>query len=161
MPLHATQREAEGVIILDLDGRLTLGPETATLDSETDSLLSQKNNRLILNLKQLGTIDSTGLGLLVNSKSKFQNAGGDLKLLHLSSRHLDLLVLTRLTALFQLFDDEQAAIDSFFPERAVRRFDILEFVKSQRSDTKQEKQDESDEGLGSDGSSEHTGTSRS
>jgi anti-sigma B factor antagonist len=66
-------------------------------------------------------------------------AGGDLRLLKLSKRSAQLLILTKLTTVFQIFDDEEAAVNSFFAGREVKPFDILEFVKSQ------EEQEEDDE----------------
>ena len=93
--------------------------------------------RLILDLKEVPFIDSTGLGVLVLAHATAQKANGGVRLLHLSQRHLQLLVLTKLAAVFQIYDDENAAIDSFFPDRAVHTFDILEFVKSQEENPEQ------------------------
>ncbi|HEX3681159.1 MAG TPA: STAS domain-containing protein [Bryobacteraceae bacterium] len=133
MPLEVHQREVEGILILDLRGRLILGPDATDLRGTVASLNAQGKNNVIVNLKEVDYIDSTGLGTLVIAHSTFEKAGGAMKLLHLSKRSAELLILTKLSTVFQMFDDEQAAINSFFPGREVRRFDILEFVKSQEN----------------------------
>lgn len=131
MHLEVHQREVEGVVILDLSGRLVLSPEATDLRRRIARLVEEKKKNAILNLKAVEFIDSSGLGYLVVAHSTFEDAGGAMKLLHLSKRSAELLILTKLTTVFQIFDDEQDAINSFFPDREVKRFDILEFVKSQ------------------------------
>jgi anti-sigma B factor antagonist len=126
-------REIDGLLIFDLTGRIVLGPELATLQDSVEAGLKKGHKRQILNLKQVSTIDSSGLGTLVFLHTTLAGANGDLKLLHLSEKHLELLVLTKLTGVFEIFDDEQEAINSFYPERKVRRFDILQFVKEQEN----------------------------
>jgi len=110
---------------------MQIGDETLSLQEALRTFLEHNQNRVILDLKNVSFIDSTGLGTLVSAHSAFKKAEGAMKLLHLSERHMQLLVLTKLSTVFELFDDEQKAIDSFFPDREVRHFDILEFVKSQ------------------------------
>ncbi|MCU1293766.1 MAG: anti-sigma-factor antagonist [Bryobacterales bacterium] len=131
MPLQIDPEVTEGLTIFRLKGRLIFGEEASALQDAIEAALADGNIRLILDLKVVPFIDSTGLGVLVVGQAAAQKAHGAIRLLHLSQRHLELLVLTKLTALFQIYDDENAAIDSFFPERAVKPFDILEFVKSQ------------------------------
>ena len=81
-------------------------------------------------------IDSTGLGGLVISYTTLKKAGGALKILNLSKRNVELLILTKLTTVFELFMDEQDAVNSFFPNRQIRKFDILSFVQQEKpSDT--------------------------
>jgi anti-sigma B factor antagonist len=129
MPLEVRQRDVEGVLILDLQGRLVVGPEASDLRRRFTQLIDQDAKRVILNLKQVDFIDSTGLGTLVIGHSTLEHAGGAMKLLNLSKRSAQLLILTKLSTVFQMYDDEQAAINSFFPDREVRRFDILKFVQ--------------------------------
>jgi len=133
MSLEIAKREAEGIVILELKGRLILG-DTATLQSESTALLTRGSKQVILDFSSVPFIDSSGLGVMVAIHSQFQNAGGAAKLLHLSKRNLQLLVLTKLSIVFETFDDERAAIDSFFPDRVRNTFDILDFVKSQESE---------------------------
>jgi anti-sigma B factor antagonist len=135
MALEVQQREIEGIVILDLNGRLIVGSEATDLRRMFTQLLSQGKANAILNLKHVSFIDSTGLGTLVIGHSESQKAQGAMKLLNLSKRSAQLLILTKLTTVFEIFDDEQAAINSFFPDREVKRFDILEFVKSQEEGT--------------------------
>lgn len=134
MPLQITPEDIEGIKIFRLKGRLVFGQEASTLQDAVQHSFSAGTTKLILSLKDVPYIDSTGLGVLVVSHSAAQQASGAIRLVHLSQRHIDLLVLTKLTALFEIFDDERAAIDSFFPDRIVKRFDILEFVKSQENE---------------------------
>jgi len=85
-----------------------------------------------LNLKEVDYIDSTGLGTMVICYTTLQKVGGNLKLLNLNRRNIELLLLTKLSTVFQIFGDEQDAINSFFPDREVKHFDILSFVKKQQ-----------------------------
>ena len=128
------KREIEGIVLLDLEGRLIMGADSSNLRDRIVSLSNEGQKKIILNLKNVEFIDSTGLGTLVICFTTLQKQGGTLKLLHLSRRHIELLVLKKLTVLFEVFDEEQAAINSFFPNREIKRFDILEFVKSQQED---------------------------
>ena len=134
MPLQVAQRDVESIIIVDLEGRLVVGPDLADIRRTFEQLAAQNSNRLILNLRDVDYIDSTGLGMLVIGHSMAKDSGGAMKLLHLSKRCAELLVLTKLATVFEIFDDEQSAINSFFPDREIRRFDVLEFVKGQSGD---------------------------
>lgn len=134
MALEVQRREVEGIVILDVNGRLVAGVEATDLRRRFTQLADQKVKNVILNLKQVDFIDSTGLGTLVIGHSETEKAEGAMKLLNLTKRNIQLLVLTKLTTVFEIFDDEQAAINSFFPDREVKRFDILEFVKSQEDE---------------------------
>lgn len=129
-----TERESDLVTILDLRGRLTFGAACEELRSRALAMLQQGRNRLVLNFADAPFIDSSGLGTLVSLNAAYQAAEGGLRLLNLSSKHLELFLLTKLNTEFQIFHDEQAAIDTFFPERAPVRFDILEFVREQEGE---------------------------
>ncbi len=134
MPLDVRQREVEGISILDLQGRLVVGPESTDLRRRFAQQIDQGIRNVILNLKQLDFIDSTGLGTLVIGHSTLEKAGGAMKLSNLSKRAAQLLILTKLSTVFEMFDNEQDAINSFFPDRELKPFDILEFVKSQEGE---------------------------
>lgn len=134
MSFEIQQREREGVIILDLKGRLVVGEAASRLRDEVLALASAGNHRLVLNLAGVDFIDSTGLGAMVICFTTLKKAGGALKLCHLANREIELLVLTKLTSVFELFDDEQHAINSFFPGRDIKHFDILSFVQKQREE---------------------------
>jgi len=129
MSLIIQEREREGIRLLDLKGRLTVGEEVAQLRETLKASSSGGHDRIILNLAQIDYIDSTGLGTLVICFTSMQKAGGSLKLLNLSRRNIELLILTKLTTVFELFNDEQDAVNSFFPDREIQKFDILSFVQ--------------------------------
>jgi len=134
MGLDISQREREGIVILDLDGRLTVGQETGALRETILKLGTEGRNNVVLNLEKLEYIDSTGLGGLVICFTTLKKAGGALKLLNLNRRNVELLVLTKLQTVFEVFNDEQDSVNSFFPGREIRRFDILSFVQQSQSE---------------------------
>ncbi len=136
MSFELQQRDVEGITILDLRGRLVAGEPLVLLRDEIAAIARQKTEpetprNVILNLKQVTYIDSSGLGALIASHATITHAGGGLRLLNLSKRSAQLLILTKLTTVFQIFDDEQAAVNSYLRSSEVKPFDILEFVKSQ------------------------------
>ncbi len=131
MPLEIRQREHEGIVILDLEGRITVGPEAGKLRETLQQLAGSGIRDLILNLVGVDYIDSTGLGALVVCYTTLRKAGGRLKLENMTRRNIELLVYTKLTTVFEIFNDEQDAVNSFFPDRQIKRFDILSFVRGQ------------------------------
>lgn len=132
MSLKLTRREREGVIIFDLAGRLVAGEETTVLRDAIKETAASGPAQVILNLEGVEYIDSTGLGSLVICFSTMRKAGGTVKLLNLSRRNVELLVLTKLETVFEVYADEQDAVNSFFPDREVKKFDILAFVQSHK-----------------------------
>jgi anti-sigma B factor antagonist len=131
MSLEIRQREREGIAILDLKGRLVVGDAT-TLREKMREVSSAGATNILLNLEVVDYIDSTGLGTLVICFTSMQKAAGKLKLCCLSRRNIELLVLTKLETVFEIFADEQDAVNSFFPNREIRKFDILQFVQQQQ-----------------------------
>ena len=131
MKLEIEQRETQGVMVLDLKGRLILGAEDLTLRQRLAALIDSGRSQVILNLKDVSDIDSAGLGTLVLYAGRFREAGGKLVLLHLKQAKTDLPDMLRLNASFETYADELTAVNSFFPERAVNRYDILDFVEEQ------------------------------
>jgi anti-sigma B factor antagonist len=130
MALEITEREREGVIILDLKGRLATG-EATPLREKIGSALANGKNKIVLDLEKIEFIDSTGLGGMVICFTQVQKAGGGLKLMKLNRRNVELLALTRLHTVFEVFAEETDAVNSFFPNREIKRFDILAFIKQQ------------------------------
>lgn len=130
MSLEIQRREREGIVILDLKGRLIVG-DSNKLRERVNEEVAKGNIRILVNLEQAEYIDSTGLGGLVICYTTLQKASGALKLLNLNRRNIELLVLTKLHTIFEVFTDEQDAVNSFFPNREIRRFDILSFVQQQ------------------------------
>ena len=124
-------RQKEGIAILDVNGRLAVGG-ASTLREKVTEEMAQGQNKVILNLKEVDYIDSTGLGTMVICYTTLSKAGGNLKLVHLNRRNIELLLLTKLSTVFQIFGDEQDAVNSFFPDREIKRFDILNFVQQKK-----------------------------
>ncbi len=132
--MEIQQRDREGIAILDLEGRLTAGEPAALVRQRVRDEMEKGRRNFILNLQQVDFIDSTGLGALVMCFTSLQPSGGSVKLVNLNRRNVELLVLTKLATVFEIFNDEQDAVNSFFPNREIRRFDILEFVRGQQED---------------------------
>ncbi len=131
MSLHIEERESEGIVILDLKGPLTLGHGDLELRDRLPALHQSGKVNIVLNLKDVTEIDSTGLGTLVFGLARLRKAGGGLALLNLNRAHLKLFLLTKLAIAFEFFDDEQDAVDSFFPDRELKHFDVLDFVREE------------------------------
>jgi len=127
--LEIQQRDREGITLLDLVGRITVGEEATHLRDRLRDLIANGARDFVLNLAEVDYIDSTGLGALVVCFTSLRKQNGRLKLLNLTPRNIELLVLTKLTTVFEVFDSEQDAVNSFFPDREIKRFDILSFVK--------------------------------
>jgi anti-sigma B factor antagonist len=111
--LQATTRESNGVSIVDLSGRITLGEGSSTIREMVRDLLGKGQKKILLNLADVNYIDSSGLGELVSAFTTVRNQGGELKLLSLNKKIRDLLQITRLYTVFEVFDQEAAAVASF------------------------------------------------
>lgn len=107
------ERVSGGVTILDLDGKITLGEGDVLLRETVAKLIDTKTTNLILNLENVSYMDSGGLGEVVRSYTSVRNAGGDVKLLKVAKRINDLLAITKLSTVFDSFDDEAEAVASF------------------------------------------------
>ena len=136
MKVHIGVREHEGVVLLDLNGRLVAGENVAALREKVSELIAAGKVNAVLNLQHVDYIDSSGLGAMVMCYTSIRRAEGKLKLLNLTRRNVELLVLTKLETVFEVFDEEQQAINSFFPNREIRRFDILSFIQQQKAEGK-------------------------
>jgi len=134
MALHIGQREVRNVTVLDLEGQLVMGEDAASFRDRIDLLIEEAKIWILANLKSVRMIDSSGLGVLVSAHLAIQKAGGAIKLLNASQRHINLLVLSKLATVFPNFEDEDAGVESFLPkEQTGRQFDILEFVRSEEN----------------------------
>jgi anti-sigma B factor antagonist len=129
MALDIQQREREGVTILDLKGRVTVGPEATALREKVAALRDGGSPKMVLNLQHVDYIDSTGLGALVIVATSARKNGGNVKLLNLNRRNIELLVMTKLATVFEIFNDEQDAVNSYYPDRKIKTFDLLNFVQ--------------------------------
>ena len=129
MPLEIQQREKEGITILDLKGCLILGPEDLSLRERLLSLLANGIRNVVLNLKEVTHIDTAGVGTLVFCTEKFRAAGGRLVLVNLSPGQASIANILKLDSELDIYPNELDAVNSFFPERVVPHFDILQLVE--------------------------------
>jgi anti-sigma B factor antagonist len=113
MAFRATHRDSGPVTVVELSGRLTLGEASALLRKTIRGLLEDQRKNILLNLGDVDYIDSSGIGELVSGFTAVKNQGGDLKLLNLTKRVRDLLQITKLYTVFEVFTDESTAIHSF------------------------------------------------
>ncbi|MDE3136619.1 MAG: STAS domain-containing protein [Acidobacteriota bacterium] len=113
MPLKMTERTVDGVSVLDLEGRIVLGEESSALRERVKNLLGQDHKKIVLNMGNVSYIDSAGLGALVASYTSAKNQGAILKLVNLGSKFREVLQVTKLLTVFEVYDTEQAAISSF------------------------------------------------
>jgi anti-sigma B factor antagonist len=129
MALESTLHVIEGVQICELKGSITAGESAGLLRQVFKDSLAGGQLRLVVNLKYVDFIDSTGLGTLILGHSTMNANGGAMKLAHLSKRSIELLIITKLSTVFEIYGEVQDAVNSFFPDRAIQRFDILSFVQ--------------------------------
>ena len=108
-----TSRQVGDVTVIDAAGRITLGEGASSLRDSIRDLSTKGDKKILLNLSEVNYIDSSGIGEMVSGFTSVTNAGGQLKLLGLSKRVKDLLQITKLYTVFEVFDDEAAAVRSF------------------------------------------------
>src|SRR5688572_20962156 len=113
MDIKIEERPVGGVTVLDIVGKLTIDHGAQRLKDKINSLIAQERTRILLNLRDVPYIDSGGLGELVASYGSVMKKGGALKLLSVSSRNHDLLSVTRLVTVFESFESEAEAVQSF------------------------------------------------
>jgi anti-sigma B factor antagonist len=134
MSLEISHREREGIALLDLKGRITIGDEASAFRAAVEKIAVQPDPRLLLNMLEVDYVDSTGLGAMVMCSMRLKNANGVAKLVNVNRRNIELIVMTKIDSIFEVFDDETDAINSFFPGRAIKRFDILTFLQQSREE---------------------------
>ena len=106
-------RTVRDVRILDCSGKITLGEGTMAVRNTVRDILKENGKKINLNLADVNYIDSSGIGELVSTYTTVTNAGGQLKLLNLTKKIHELLQITKLLTVFQVFDSEEAAVNSF------------------------------------------------
>jgi len=111
--MKASTRQMDGVTIVDLSGRITLGEGSVVLRDTIRDLVGKGNKKILLNLGDVTYIDSSGIGELVSAFTTVRNQGGELKLLNLTKKVHDLLQITKLYTVFDVKDDEATAISAF------------------------------------------------
>lgn len=118
MPLYIVEKLMNGVTVLDLRGRVTLGPETETLRVTLAHLVKAGHTQILLNLAEVSYIDSVGLSTLVASYTSARKSGGDVKIVSLTKRIRDVMQITRLSTVFDICDSVESALQSFEPKPA-------------------------------------------
>ena len=113
MTMKASTRLVDGIAVVDLSGRITLGEGSVVLRDTIRDVVAQGNKKILLNLGDVTYIDSSGIGELVSGFTSVRNQGGELKLLNLTKKVHDLLQITKLYTVFDIKDDEASAIASF------------------------------------------------
>lgn len=111
--LSIAERPAESILILDLKGNIRIGEDSIHIHETLRQLLARGEKRILLNLADVSYIDSSGLGELVAGYTTCKREGAELKLLNLTHRVRELMVITKLLIVFEVFDDEREALASF------------------------------------------------
>jgi anti-sigma B factor antagonist len=111
--MQITERSVGDVMVLDIKGKITLGEGDEQLKDKVNSLVNQGQRKMILNLAGVPYLDSAGLGEVVRAYTTVSRQGGSLKLLNLTKRITDLLSITKLLTVFETFDSESDAVQSF------------------------------------------------
>jgi anti-sigma B factor antagonist len=113
MSMKVATRQVDGITILDLSGRITLGEGSVTLRDAVHDVLAKGSKKILLDLGNISYIDSSGIGEMVSAFTSVRNAGGELKLLNLTKKVHVLLQITKLYTVFDIWDNEASAIVAF------------------------------------------------
>ena len=111
--LNIRERQAGDVTVLDLEGKITIGEGSVSLRHAVKRLIQEGKNKILLNLSGVSYVDSSGIGELVSSHTTISREQGQLKMLGLTEKIKELLVITKLLTVFDTYDDEPAALNSF------------------------------------------------
>jgi len=111
--LNISERQVGDETILDMDGKITIGEGSVALRTAIRRLLEENKKKILLNLAKVGYIDSSGIGELVSSYTAINKEGGELKLLNLTQKLQDLLTITKLLTVFDVYESEEDALASF------------------------------------------------
>jgi anti-sigma B factor antagonist len=111
--LRMTDREVGGVTVLDLEGRIVLGEESNAFRERVKGLLANNHKKIVLNMSNVSYIDSAGLGTLVATFHSARSQGGTLKLCNLGSKFKEVLQVTKLMTVFDVYENDTAAVQSF------------------------------------------------
>jgi len=113
MPLRIASREVDGVTVLELDGRIVLGEESNSLREKLKSLIVAGKTKIVLNVANIKYIDSTGLGTLVAAHVDGKTQCTSVRLCHLGQKFYEILLMTKLATVFDIYDTQAAAVSSF------------------------------------------------
>ena len=120
MNMTALIRQVGSATILDIRGRIVLGEETATLRVMLNDLLSKGHDKVLFNLGEVDYIDTAGLGFLISALAGVRKQGGELKLLKLTKKIQDVMQITKLYTVFDIFDNEETAVKAFGQSAAAK-----------------------------------------
>jgi anti-sigma B factor antagonist len=126
--LEFHESTSDDIVLLALTGQLTFS-EADDVREKIRALAGARKLKVVLDLTHVHYIDSTGLGALVSGYTSLQNQGGTLKLVNPNKRNMELLLVTQLHTVFEVFNEVQDAVDSFFPQRKPKHFDIFSLIK--------------------------------
>jgi anti-sigma B factor antagonist len=137
--LEIHPRETQGVMILELRGKLDMGHGDIALREYVQAMLERGNRQLILDLAHVSVIDQAGAGVLSFLAEEYQAQKGKLVLLRMDKVHAQIYEVARLETMMEFCGDEVDAVNSFFPDRKVEHYDILEYVEEHEHDHDHEK----------------------
>lgn len=120
--LNITERRSDHIVILDLEGNIRLGDGSAALHEALRLMVEKRAQKILLNMANVAHIDSSGLGELVSAYTTLYKAGGELKLFNLSNRVHELMTMTKLLTVFDIYENESEAIQSFTDKSAKSEF---------------------------------------
>lgn len=113
MALRMTDRDVNGITVIDIEGRIVLGEESNSFRERVKSLLAAGKKKIVLNMANVSYIDSAGLGTLVATFHSARSQGATLKLANLGAKFKEVLQVTKLMTVFDTYDNEAAAVQSF------------------------------------------------
>jgi len=113
MTIRMTNSEVDGVTVVELNGRIVLGEESNSLREKLKSLIAEGKKKIVLNMAEIKYIDSAGLGTLVAAHLSAKNQGASVRLCHLGEKFHEVMQLTKLLTIFDVYDTEAAAVSSF------------------------------------------------
>ena len=125
------ERERDGIVILELKGRLGLGSDESALRQRLETLLESDKKNVIVDLRHVSSIDNAVSESLIRYAEQFQKAGGRLALLNAAHGHVSAAEILDLETAAPSYTDEQDAVNSFYPDRKVPHYDVLEFVEEE------------------------------
>jgi anti-sigma B factor antagonist len=137
--LDIHSRDNQGIVILDLRGKLEMGNGDIALREFVESQLGQGDRQLVLNMAHVSDIDTAGMGVLLLLAQQSRDAGGRMVLFKLDRVHAKIYEMARLETVVEIYSDEIDAVNSFFPDRVVAHYDILEYVEEHVHENDQKK----------------------
>jgi len=111
--MNLKEKEIDGVVILDLSGKVMGGPDANLLSEKLHELVDKKKTKVIADLSKVSWMNSSGLGILIGGLTTMRNTEGDLKLVNVTERIKSLLIITKLITIFETFDSVDEALESF------------------------------------------------